>query len=279
MTNVELFLFSQEHPEPMFDPYYNKKTPLVIPRTSAETNDLVKGNDRMIELISAFDVLRGMNAGISDPHVAEIVREIVHILDNTDGINFSAFAQFFMVYSSSYDTYGKYSREARLVFVYEMLMRFCDERHCVYLSHGYSNSSLQIVADNYSHKRNSKTSIVKVEDSLRDHGFKKVSDMVSAKGNCYLLPDKGGKRAFKNLRDHFSLEFVSARTEQDKLPDMVVKINDDFFIAELKNMKGSGGGQDKQITEVVNFIRYSEPNEAIHYLTFLDGDYFNWVAE
>jgi len=278
MTNVELFLYSGEHPEPMFDPYYNKKTPLVIPRTASEANALVEGNGRMIELISAFDVLRGHGAIRTDPHVVEIVREIVGILDDTEGINFSAFAQFFMVYSSSHDTYRKYGYEDRQTFVYEMLLRFCEERHSVYVSHGYSNSSLQVVADNYSHKRNSKTSIIKVEDRLAEYGFKKVKDMVAATGNCYLLPDKGGKKAFKAFRDHFSIEMVSAKTEQDKLPDMVLKIGGEFFVAELKNMKGSGGGQDKQITEVVNFIRYAEPNKAMHYLTFLDGDYFNMLT-
>lgn len=275
MTNVELFLFSGKHPEPMFDPYYNKKTPLVIPSTSSETNALVTGNERMIKLISAFDVLRGLNAKRSDPHVEEILREIVGILDSTEGINLSAFAQFFMVYSSSHDIYKKYGYEERLIFVHEMLTKFCKERHSVYLSHGYSNTALQVVADNYSHKRNSKTSIVKVEDRLKSAGFQKVSDIVSARGCAYLLPDKGGKKGFLKFKKHFAIEFLSAQNEQDKLPDMVLKIEDDYYVAELKNMKGSGGGQDKQITEVVNFIRYAEKNASIHYLTFLDGDYFN----
>jgi len=278
MTNVELFLFSCQHPEPMFDPYYNKKTPLIIPKTASESNLLVEKNGRLIELISAFDVLQGQGASRTDSHVVAIVREIVGILDDTDGINFSAFAQFFMVYSSSHDTYAKYNYESRQTFVYEMLTRFCKERHSTYMSHGYSNVSLQVVADNYSHKRNSKTSIIKVEDRLGDYGFVKVTDMISAVGNSYMLPDKGGKKAFRAFRDHYGIEMVSAKTEQDKLPDMVLKIKDDFYIAELKNMKGSGGGQDKQITEVVNFIRYVERDRSIHYLTFLDGDYFNILA-
>lgn len=275
MTNVELFLFSCKHPEPMFDPYYNKKTPLIIPKTASESNLLVEKNGRLIELISAFNVLQGQGVSRSDQHVVEIVREIVAILDNTDGINFSSFAQFFMVYSSSHDTYCKYDYEDRQTFVYEMLTRFCRERHPIYMSHGYSNTSLQIVADNYSHKRNSKTSIIKAEACLGEYGFAKVTDMISAKGNCYLLPDKGGKKAFRAFTSHYGIEMLSAKTEQEKLPDMVLKIKDDFYIAELKNMKGSGGGQDKQITEVVNFIRYAEANKSIHYLTFLDGDYFN----
>ena len=67
----------------------------------------------------------------------------------------------------------------------------------------------------------------------------------------------------------------SAADEQDKLPDMVFKYADEFYIVEIKNMKGGGGGQNKQIVEVINFIRYAEQNRHVHYVTFLDGEYSN----
>ena len=56
---------------------------------------------------------------------------------------------------------------------------------------------------------------------------------------------------------------------------MVFFINGEYFIVEMKSMKGSGGGQDKQLTEVINFIRYAESDEHIHYITYLDGEYSN----
>ena len=46
---------------------------------------------------------------------------------------------------------------------------------------------------------------------------------------------------------------------------------------EMKTMKGSGGGQDKQLVEVINFIRYAENDERIHYITFMDGEYVNML--
>ena len=38
--------------------------------------------------------------------------------------------------------------------------------------------------------------------------------------------------------------------------------------------------KDKQITEIVGFVGYPEPNATatIHYITFLDGLYFNLFA-
>ena len=62
---------------------------------------------------------------------------------------------------------------------------------------------------------------------------------------------------------------------QDKEPDIVLKINDKSFIIEAKHIKESGGAQDKQIVELIEFIRYSEELENVHYVSFMDGIYFN----
>jgi len=43
----------------------------------------------------------------------------------------------------------------------------------------------------------------------------------------------------------------------------------------LEHIKESGGAQDKQIVEAIDFIKYSEKSEYIHYVSFLDGVYFN----
>ena len=59
------------------------------------------------------------------------------------------------------------------------------------------------------------------------------------------------------------------------MPDFLIKNNDHIFIVEHRHMKESGGGQDKQINEVISFISFSESNVKIHYISFLDGIYFN----
>jgi hypothetical protein len=50
---------------------------------------------------------------------------------------------------------------------------------------------------------------------------------------------------------------------------------DHFFLIEAKHIKEGGGAQDKQVAEVIEFIKYSEENEKIHYIAFMDGVYFN----
>ena len=42
-------------------------------------------------------------------------------------------------------------------------------------------------------------------------------------------------------------------------------------------MKGSGGGQDKQLVEIINFIRYQEQDASVHYVVYFDGEYANML--
>lgn len=275
MTNIELFKYSGKHPEPIIDPYYNRDK-VVIPPTADQTNKLVEKNARLIELISVFSYFAEQGKDKDHPDVLALISEIIDILTDTDGINLSPFSQFFMVYNSSHNSFVGYSPDEKREFVYEMLQLYSKERHKMYLSHGYTNSILQVVCDNYSHKRNSKTTIVKICDILERVGF-----VHNPNGNeffahrFYFLPDKGDKSTFLAFKRQRGVIMESAKNEQNKLPDMVFYINGEYYIVEMKSMKGSGGGQDKQLTEVINFIRYAEVDSHIHYVTYLDGEYSN----
>ena len=277
MTNQELFDYSGRNPEPIIDPYYNKGSVVITP-TAKEKNALMLGNERLIELITVFNYLVNSGKPKDDAEVQAVIAKTMKVLDDVDGINFSAFSQFFMVYNSAHSSYLNYTEMEKREFVYQMLCLFCKERHPLYMSHGYTNSILQVVSDNYSHKRNSKTSIVKILDKMKPYSFKRLlnEDFERSK-DFYLLPDKGDSALFKKFKKAYSVEMVSAKSEQDKLPDMLFKFKEQFYIMEMKTMKGSGGGQDKQLVEVINFIRYAEKDKRIHYITFMDGEYVNML--
>lgn len=275
MTNIELFKYSGEHPEPIIDPYYNRDK-IIIPQTAAQTNTLVERNARLMDLISVFAYFREQGKDRSHPDVSYLIDEVISILTDTDGINFSPFSQFFMVYNSSHNSFVRYMHEEQQEFIYEMLLLYSRRRHQMYLSHGYTNTLLQVVCDSYSHKRKSKTTIVKICDILECVGFVHHPDGEALQtSRFYFLPDKGDKGAFFAFKRRYGVAMESARNEQNKLPDMVFFSNGDYFIVEMKSMKGIGGGQDKQLTEVINFIRYAESNVHVHYVAYLDGEYSN----
>lgn len=281
MTNIDLFNYSKEHPTPIIDSYYRKGR-LVITDDARKKNPLMLGNAELLELISVFSYFKKDGRLESDPEIATIISKVIEILDNTEGINYSSFSQFFMVYNSAYSEYCELPYLQKRQFVYQMLCLYSEERHSMYLSHGYSDIVLQVLSDNYSHKRNSKATIVKIEDALRNQGVVRKNEFRNGfkeSGNYYFLPDKGDKKLYERFKKEFSLEAKALKQEQNKLPDMVITLGDSLFVVEAKMMKGSGGGQDKQLVEVINFIRYAEKNPKIHYLVYFDGSYSNLLFD
>lgn len=57
------------------------------------------------------------------------------------------------------------------------------------------------------------------------------------------------------------------------MPDAVFKYNDRIFIVEHKHLKEGGGGQDKQLGEIIDLIKYKDDN--VSYISYMDGMYFN----
>ena len=279
MNNYDYFEYSKQNPEELFDTFY-KKGVLVIPLDSKIDNKLTRNNAIMIERITAFKYLISKGYTAKDTVIIDVVNEIIDILDRTPNINYSAFSQFFMVYNSTYSYFSGLRKPEKFNFIYEMLLRYCEERHDVYLNHGYSNSILQVMSDNYSHKRNGKTSIEKVLSILNPYSLKRISSILQTdEHNYYFLPDKGDRALFDAFLKKYNLKMESREIEQNKLPDIVFNCDGQFYICELKTMKGSGGGQNKQIVELAYFIKFEEDDSRFHYVAFLDGDYSNTLFE
>lgn len=276
MSNYFYFNYSKDHPEELLDPYYAKSM-VVIPNDSSQHNQLTTNNERLIELITAYGVLKSYGKTHEDNDIKKIVDEVIYIMDNTSNINFSAFSQFFMVYNSNYSIYKSLSKDDKRRLIAEMIDKYYKERHGMYLSHGYSNSILQVMCDNYSHKRNSKSGIEKVLDMLAPYKFHHLSGLMfsDSDDSYYFLPDKGDATMFEDFLRKYRIKMESRQFEQNKRPDIVFKKGNQFYIMELKTMKEGGGGQNKQVVEFALFIRFSEQNANIHYITFLDGNYSN----
>ena len=276
-NNLFYFDYSKNHPEPIFDSYYIKDK-VIIPPTPEKKNTLTSNNEKLIDLITAFDVNRKLN-NTRNTATDQIVKEIKNILDKVEYINYSALCQFFMVYNSSYASYSQMKPDEKIEFLYEILDLYCKERHSIYKSHGYSNSSLQILCDNYSHKRNSKTSINKFCDLLVPLGFHELSNIAAIETDdaYYFLPDKNGTKLFDAMLKNLDMKMESRAIEQSKRPDIVFKYRGHYYVFELKTMKSSGGGQNKQAVEFAYFIRFSESNPNIHYGVFLDSQYANII--
>lgn len=282
---MELFNLMPNNKEPIFDAYYsNLLDETVITPSKDETNELMMRNERLINLIDTFNyMVIEKNMSASDDVVEGLLKDIMECL-NYKNMNYSPFAQYFLVHNISYGIYLKLSESRKKSFLFFMLRKYIQERHFIYKSHGYSNIVLQVLSDNYSHKRKGSIGVRKVEKQLRERNILHFEEMKNsfddhAQATYYLLPDKGDKAEFKRHLSRFCIDYNFGVSEQDKMPDVFLKIGDEFYIIEHKNMKENGGGQDKQIVEILSFINNEESNPHTHYITYLDGIFSNRLVE
>ena len=77
----------------------------------------------------------------------------------------------------------------------------------------------------------------------------------------------------KNVRKNLNIKMAAKK--QNKKLDLIIKINRKIFLCEAKHLNTSGGGQDKQISELIEIISLKEQNNNISYVAFLDGSYSN----
>jgi len=55
---------------------------------------------------------------------------------------------------------------------------------------------------------------------------------------------------------------------------LIIKVKNKILLCEAKHLNTSGGGQDKQISELIEILNLNEKN-GISYISFLDGKYSN----
>jgi hypothetical protein len=181
----------------------------------------------------------------------------------------------------SYSSYKKLSENEQIHFLEEVIKNYIEHRHDMYLGYGYTPVTLQVSKDAKAHKQSGPLGIKKVGSILRMSGFRPLKELdlknFFSQNLVYIDTDKTGKKLFKEIIKNNNLSFKWGKKSDNKMPDVLFKYKKDLFIIEHKHMKEGGGGQNKQVNEVIQFINYSENHSKmkIHYVTFMDGRYFN----
>ena len=61
--------------------------------------------------------------------------------------------------------------------------------------------------------------------------------------------------------------------------DLIIKADKKIFLCEAKHLNTSGGGQDKQIAELIELLNIKENNKNVYFISFLDGKYSNKILD
>lgn len=285
MKNIEYFKEATQYPEKVLDIYYLgvKDTNLL---NNHDTELLFSSYEKLVDAIKAFDALKKISKiSLEDELIDDILENVIAVL-KVKGMNFSELSQFFMVHNISFSIYQNLSLKEKKEVLFHVLNEFIEKRHDYYLKYGYSKTTLQVMSDNYSHKRKGSIGIKKIIKQLKNYQDLKLCNHLNEfikTDNHYIMkgfsPDKGDKNLFYEFIDHYKLNYDYSKIHQKKLPDFVLRLKEEFFIIEHKNLKENGGGQDKQVSEVIDFIRFEEVSPNFHYLSYIDGIYFNRLNE
>jgi len=132
---------------------------------------------------------------------------------------------------------------------------------------------IQAILDSNSSRKKGKCGEKKLLHILAKYGFYEVKTWEDFfnKQKCVVKFSK--IFSIKNVRKNLGIKLATKK--QNKKLDLIVKINNRIFLCEAKHLNTSGGGQDKQIAELIEIISLKEQNKNISYLTFLDGSYSN----
>ena len=280
MDNLDLFKECLQNPEPLVDPCYCNDTLIISKNSTEDLTEIMKVNAQIIDRITTIGCLLEDNpeADIST-HV-----KVVEKLLKTEFSNFIEFTSFFPAMDVSFSIYKKLSSDKRIEFLSTIIKKYINKRHFTYKSHGYSPVSIQVRKDFEKHKTGGGAANTKYSKILLSNGFseaKNHADFFDDTGNLFVSMDKGNvaKPVIQQLKCQ-GLKFEWQANHSNKDADMIIKASGKFYICEFKHMKEGGGGQDKQVIELIDFIEQTESiNVNVSYVSLMDGIYFDHFKE
>lgn len=131
---------------------------------------------------------------------------------------------------------------------------------------------IQAILDTNSSRKKGKCGENKLIYFLKKQGFKEVSTWDDFFKMDYCVVRFSKKFSLKNVRKNLGVKIKTKK--QNKTLDLIIKAKDKIFLCEAKHLNTSGGGQDKQISELIEIMGLKE-NNKISYIAFLDGKYSN----
>lgn len=270
MTLKDNFFYWQislENPEPVQDKYY------IFDELIIEDKDLIRKVERLRELIISYCVLLEKKSKV----IEDIFKEIYSIIISIDKIQYHEFIAFWKVLDLSYSVFKKLPNKKDILK--EILIEYCRRRRRHYDRIGYSNVTVQALYDVGTSRKKGSAANYKIIDMIKTnfHNSIHAKNFHELKSNniAYCLPDRGDKTLFEVFCKKYNIKYEFGKQHQGKVLDFVLKIGKNIFLIEAKHMKEGGGAQNKQIVEIIDFIKYQEASDNIHYVTFLDGVYFN----
>jgi len=134
---------------------------------------------------------------------------------------------------------------------------------------------IQAILDSNSGRKKGSCAENKLINILLKQHFLKVNTWEDFNKNNKVIARFSSVFNLKNVRKTLNIKINTKK--QNKGLDLLIKNNTRIFLLEAKHLNTSGGGQDKQLSELIELISLTEKNKNISYIAFLDGNYSNVI--
>lgn len=254
-NNLCYFKISQQNPEKILDSFY------IFDERHLQLQKYISNTKDIKNILITIRTLQKKNE--NKKIIAKYFSELSKILGEFS--NCSEFACFI----NACDSILKYAKNDTDLLE-KITERYFSKR---ILNENVPEEWIQAILDSNSSRKKGKCGENKLLHILSKYDFREVKTWEDFfdKQKCVAKFSKVFN--VKNVRKKLGIKLSTKK--QNKKLDLIIKMDGGIFLCEAKHLNTSGGGQDKQISELIEIISLKEQNKNIFYVAFLDGGYSN----
>jgi len=262
--NIYYWDLSLKNEEPIEDEHY------IFDEVIINEPNFIKKVKRLREIIIKYC------SSINPEEKEKLFDDVYTIITETENIQHHEFIAFWKVLGTTYSAFESFTQDTKRKRLRELLNKYCDKRMKLYDTMNYSNITIQALYDKGASRRTGTASNKKIIEIL-DSNFENIYEAKSLDEfenndiSYFRLDTKTGK----GVLDDFIEKHKIGKSMSEKSFNIAIKIVNQTFLIKSKHMKETGGTQNSKTIELINFIEFSEESGNIHYVTFIDGMFFN----
>lgn len=253
--NQHYFKVSQSNLELSLDKFY------IFDAKNANLKNYIKNTKEIKEILTTIKILQKKKE--DSTLVNKYFKELQGVLSE-----FSNCSEFICFVNACDNTLKAVKKD--LVLIKKITRRYFDKR---LLTDIVPEEWVQAILDSNSSRKKGNCGESKLISILGKLGFKEVKDWESFNKSQKCVARFSNVFSIKNVKINLGAKIKTKK--QGKKLDLVVRYKKRIFLIEAKHLNTSGGGQDKQISELIEIINLREQNPKISYVAFLDGSYSN----
>jgi len=254
-NNQHYFKVSQENSELPLDDFY------VFDNKSPNIEKYIKNTKEIKEVLTTIKTLQKKK---EDPRIVnKYFEELQKSLSE-----FSNCSEFICFVSACDNTLDAVKKDLDLIK--KITRRYFSKR---LLKDLVPEEWIQAIIDSNSSRKKGKCGELKLTSILNKLNFKKVKTWEEFDKSNKCVAQFSKVFSVKKVKENLKVKLKAKK--QGKKLDLIIKCKNKIFLVEAKHLNTSGGGQDKQISELIEILNLKEKTLNISYVSFLDGSYSN----